>query len=590
MDNSGVHSSQGRRTFFGVDIYDPGSSTSGSSTAVVGSTSTTSATAATASNATTATTASTSASVEGAVDLAAEPIAGPSNVIPSAAAENKTEASISSEGNWLSYSDLMTDSYPAKSKVVYIKAFKLFEKFLKSKNQWEPNTCPSDLHVLNYFYYLRHELKWAPTTLWSTYARINAVMKQLYGVSLNSFTRVGDILKSYDSGHVVKRAGIFTPQQIEDFVSDPELSSKYWLVRKAVCLIGYYGGFRNIELKSLKFENVEMDSMGYWFQFARSKQRGRLEATSICVPRRQADWIPVVSDSSRAGLDFDPASLIDLYLAEVQSDLLCSREELQGDFFRATHGSKGQRFTKLPLGKNTIGRVGVQVARELCLARPEIYTGHCWRRSCGTSASDSGVNVTTLMAMMGWSNPKTAMVYVKKSRMTSLSLSLYLTNVQRRNCSNPFPKSPLEKRQAVVKDSKVATAVVPKKSSPVDVSTETSNSFLKAESSGDFIATQDLIRELESEEENKQSQSGDFEAEGEVGIDLFERVNPDVNNPDPSPVSSSSERVESRDVEVVVNPNSNQTAFNDPRISGILQNLQNAGNLTIHFHFDGSKN
>jgi len=330
----------------------------------------------------------------------------------------------------------MSDSYPTKSKIVYLKAFKAFERYLKSKNQWQPNTVPSDLHVLNYFHFLRHELKYAPTTLWSTYARINAVMKRVYGVSLNSYSRVSDILKSYDSGHVVKQDGIFTPQQIEDFVSDPQLSSKYWLVRKVVCLIGYYGGFRNVELKSLKFENCELDCMGYWFSFARAKQRGRVEETTVCIPRRQPDWIPVISDSSRMGLDFDPASLIDLYLSEIESDFQCSREELKGDFFRATHGMKGQKFTQNPLGKNTIGRVGVQVATELCLPRPEIYTGHCWRRSCGTSASDSGVNVTTLMSMMGWSNPKTAMVYVKKSRMTSLSLALYLANVQRTNCPN----------------------------------------------------------------------------------------------------------------------------------------------------------
>ena len=203
-------------------------------------------------------------------------------------------AEISVEGkNWLSYSALMSDSYPAKSKLVYLKAFKLFERYLKSNNQWTPNVAPTDLQVLNYFYHLRHQLKYAPTTLWSVYARINAVFKRLYGVSLNSYKRVSDVLKSYESGHIVKQAGIFTPQQIEDFVTDPELSSKYWLVRKVVCLVGYFGGFRNIELKSLKFENCELDKMGYWFRFARSKQRGRLEPTSICIPRRQPDWIPV---------------------------------------------------------------------------------------------------------------------------------------------------------------------------------------------------------------------------------------------------------------------------------------------------------
>ena len=535
----------------------------------------------------------------------AEPVAGPSNGRISVAKENEetkneanSSAATSVQGNWLSYTDLMSESYPVKSKLVYLKAFKLFEKFLKSKNQWEPNVCPSDLQVLNYFYYLRNDLKWAPTTLWSTYARINAVMKRLFGVSLNSYSRVGDVLKSYECGHKVKRAGIFTPQQIEDFVTDPELSSKYWLVRKVVCLIGYYGGFRNIELKSLKFENCEVDQMGYWFQFARSKQRGRLEETSICVPRRQPDWIPVVSDSSRVGLDFDPASLIDLYLAEVQADLLCSREELKGDFFRATHGLKGQKFTKLPLGKNTIGRVGVQVATELCLAKPEIYTGHCWRRSCGTSASDSGVNVTTLMAMMGWSNPKTAMVYVKKSRMTSLSMSLYLTNIQRRNCPNPFPKGPTEKRQAVKQTAVSASAVAKCSNTLVSscsrlASSETSK--LKLEDSNVELGTQDLIHELEAEDRGSQvSDVIDFEAIEEATLS------------EKAPESSSSSTVKKKEESVggggienpqgasgvggsVISSVANQLGISNPTLSGILHNLNNSGNVTIHFHFDGNQ-
>jgi len=184
------------------------------------------------------------------------------------------QVSVEGNGSWLQYSDLMSDSYPAKSKFVYLKAYRDFEKFLKARNQWVSNTVPSDLHVLNYFHYLRHELKYAPTTLWSLYARINAVMKRVFGVSLNSYSRVGDVLKSYDAGHVVKKAGVFTPQQIEDFVSDPALNSKYWLVRKVVSLIGYYGGFRNKELKSLKFENCECDNMGYWFEFNRALSKG----------------------------------------------------------------------------------------------------------------------------------------------------------------------------------------------------------------------------------------------------------------------------------------------------------------------------
>jgi len=514
-------------------------------------------------------------------------VAGPSGLKPSSKLktsekEVSEEPAVTVEGKWLSYADLMGESYPAKSKVVYLKAFKLFEKYLKSKNQWEANTVPSDLHVLNYFHHLRNDLKQAPTTLWSTYARINAVMKRVYGVSLNSYSRVADVLKSYDSGHVVKQAGIFTPQQIEDFISDPQLSSKYWLVRKVVCLVGYYGGFRNVELKSLKFENVEHDSMGYWFSFSRAKQRGRVENTTICIPRRQADWIPVVSDSSRMGLDFDPASLIDLYLAEIENDFQCSRDELKGDFFRATHGMKGQKFTQLTLGKNTIGKVGVQVATELCLPRPEIYTGHCWRRSCGTSASDSGVNVTTLMSMMGWSNPKTAMVYVKKSRMTSLSLSLYLANVQRSNCPNPFPRSSIEKNEIAkkvlgqkvssVKGSRdVVENVVGRVNSSQELSLVQPSSVLKEEELEIDLATQELIREIEAEEKAQKVEEcsvlGADAGRGESVLEKESRGGISIGEDRGSSIS-------------------NQFSVVDPRLSGFLHNLQNSGNMTIHFHFD----
>ena len=120
----------------------------------------------------------------------------------------------SNEGNWLSYNELMLDSYPAKSKIIYMKAYKMFERYLKSKKQFVPNAAPSEIQILNYFYFLRHEKKLAPTTLWSTYSRVNACVKRLFGFSLKNFVRVSDVLKSYESGYKVKKASIFSPQEV----------------------------------------------------------------------------------------------------------------------------------------------------------------------------------------------------------------------------------------------------------------------------------------------------------------------------------------------------------------------------------------
>jgi hypothetical protein len=140
-----------------------------------------------------------------------------------------------------------------------------------------------------------------------------------------------------------------------------------------------------------------------------------------------------VSDSFKSPSDYDPASIIDAYLELLESDYQKSREELTGPFFRSTHGVDGRKFVQLPLGVNMLAKVGVEFASQLFLPNALGYTSHCWRRSCGTNASNAGVNVTTLMAQLGWSTPKTALGYVRKSKITSLTMSTFLSNIQRQN-------------------------------------------------------------------------------------------------------------------------------------------------------------
>lgn len=108
----------------------------------------------------------------------------------------------------------MADSYPVKSRLVYLKSYKLFERFLKERNQFVVNCPPTEVQVLNYFHYLRNERKWAPTTLWSTYARLNACVKRMFGFSMKTFVGVSACLKSFESGHRVKKSSVFTPQQV----------------------------------------------------------------------------------------------------------------------------------------------------------------------------------------------------------------------------------------------------------------------------------------------------------------------------------------------------------------------------------------
>jgi hypothetical protein len=107
----------------------------------------------------------------------------------------------------------MNETYPAKSKAVYKAAYVKFELYLKSKKQFEPNVMPTEEMILNYFHYLHVEKFWGANTIWSTYSRLNAVIKRRFRKSLKEFPSITDMLKSYEVGHRVKKASVFTPQQ-----------------------------------------------------------------------------------------------------------------------------------------------------------------------------------------------------------------------------------------------------------------------------------------------------------------------------------------------------------------------------------------
>jgi hypothetical protein len=286
--------------------------------------------------------------------------------------------------NWLSYESLMEETYPSKSKEIYLSAFRDFELFLKSENQYAPNVVPTETMLLNYFRYLKTVKRWVATSIWSQYSRINGVLKLRFGFSLKDFPSVTDLLKSYEVGHRVKKASVFSPQQIEDMIVDPELTSRYWIVRKVICLIGYYGGLRSIELRSIEFRKIfesgeksfDVDNAGYWFSFERGKQRGLPVVSSFCVPRRQVDWVAPISSSDRNPVDYDPASVIDLYLELVELDLNSTRDKLSGCFFKSAHGKSGKFYRNVPMGKNLIKRVGREFAEELVLPNPATFTSH----------------------------------------------------------------------------------------------------------------------------------------------------------------------------------------------------------------------
>jgi hypothetical protein len=292
-----------------------------------------------------------------------------------------------------------------------------------------------------------------------------------------------------------------------------------------------------------------------------------------------------------------------------------TREELTGPLFRSTHGVGGLTFLKTPLGVNYLGKIGVEFAMQLLLPNPAGFTGHCWRRSCGTNASNAGVNVTTLMAQLGWSTPKTALGYVTKSKITSLTMSTFLSNIQRQNKVIDAGGVSDTPRGVQLSKSGTGPRLAKKKLSTGE---ETS------EDSGDCVGEKKILSEIEMDEEYRKacdeaesgltqslpkvSSSGSSSSKAlpvssfgsssskvssfssSIGSAPVSEVNSSSASVASSSIGTELVSVSASDVSDLTSGVSSDVVslqLADPRVSAILQNFQNNGNVQIHFHFSG---
>ena len=101
---------------------------------------------------------------------------------------------------------------------------------------------------------------------------INGMCKGKFSCNLKQYCRVTSLIKSFDVD-IKTKARVFSALDINMFVLDPEISSPYWLVRKATVCLAYYGGLRLVETMNLKIEMCESTPAGVYVTHMQAKQR-----------------------------------------------------------------------------------------------------------------------------------------------------------------------------------------------------------------------------------------------------------------------------------------------------------------------------
>lgn len=81
------------------------------------------------------------------------------------------------------------------------------------------------------------------------------------------------------------------------------------------------------------------------------------------------------------------------------------------------------RCTKQVIGINKLGNMPKQIAIYLNLDNPEIYTGHCFRRTAATVLVDAGADLVTLKRLGGWKSSEVAEGYIENSMRNRMNIA-----------------------------------------------------------------------------------------------------------------------------------------------------------------------
>ena len=104
----------------------------------------------------------------------------------------------------------------------------------------------------------------------------------VYGTQLGDFPGFPllDQVESYARGETIKKASVFTLEELERFLLEADQDNRYWLVRMVVAVVSYCGGNRLHEVKELIHDDVQLTATGYVVTFQHAKQRKHVAKSS----------------------------------------------------------------------------------------------------------------------------------------------------------------------------------------------------------------------------------------------------------------------------------------------------------------------
>jgi integrase len=241
----------------------------------------------------------------------------------------------------------------------------------------------------------------APTTLWTAFSLVKKYLMLEAQFDIGHAPRITDYLKTLSRFHKKKKAPAFTREQVFAFLRTAPNDGRQLAV-KLVLLCGYYAGLRSCEIVALTWEDIAFAQEGVLLAIRFSKtDRAGVGATKL-LPKLEEDAICPV-----------------YYFEQYRQ---CAASTSGRLFCQFQNG----KFTRSPMGKNTIAAIPCEVATFLALDFPRAYTGHSLRVSSATALADEGANSLTLKRHGRWASDAIAESYLRESKKTRADTAMLL--------------------------------------------------------------------------------------------------------------------------------------------------------------------
>ncbi|XP_063370766.1 uncharacterized protein LOC134659090 [Cydia amplana] len=242
------------------------------------------------------------------------------------------------------------------TKKVYKKRYTKFMEWRKKENI----SSFSEKVLLAYFQYM--STKYAPSSLWAEYSMIKSTLKLYEKTDISRYGKLLRFLKQKSEGYKVKKSKTFTPSEIEMFIR--KAPDEVFLMVKVAVIFGVLGACRRQELQRLLFKDVKDFNEMLLVNIMKNK---KLDRTFTITGK---------------------------YYHIVKKFIGTRPKNCKNERFFLTYYKGKCSFQNV--GINHFGNMGKMVATYLKLSNPELYTGHCFRRTSATLLIDAGGDIVAL--------------------------------------------------------------------------------------------------------------------------------------------------------------------------------------------------